>query len=162
MIIRNFQDSANWERLFDKKDLNSQVAILNVFRNYVPNKYITIDDRDPVQMNEIIKSKMERKNKLYQQYTRIRRNHIPTFHCCTDCFKNSFFSSTLNDWYKLDETIRNSDSVSIFKSRLLSLICPLESNVFHIFYPIGLKFLTRLCLGFSHLNNIGFDIFKTA
>ena len=105
---------------------------------------------------------MERKNKLYQQYTRIRRNHIPTFHCCTDCFKNSFFSSTLNDWYKLDETIRNSDSISIFKSRLLSLICPLESNVFHIFYPIGLKFLTRLCLGFSHLNNIGFDIFKTA
>ena len=48
MNIRNFQDSVNWERLFDKKDLNSQVAILNVFRNYVPNKYITIDDRDPV------------------------------------------------------------------------------------------------------------------
>ena len=48
MNIRNFQDSANWERLFDKKDLNSQVARLNVFRNYVPNKYITIDDRDPV------------------------------------------------------------------------------------------------------------------
>ena len=48
MNIRNFQDSVNWERLFDKKDLNSQVVILNVFRNYVPNKYITINDRDPV------------------------------------------------------------------------------------------------------------------
>ena len=82
---------------------------------------------------------------------------MPTFHCCTDCFKNSFFSSTLNYWYKLDETIRNSDSILIFKSRL-SLICPLESNVFNIFDPIGLKFLTRLRLGFSHLNNIGFDI----
>ena len=57
----------------DKKDLDSQVVtlnetILNVFRNYVPNKYITIDDKDPVWMNQKIKSKMETKNKLYQQY----------------------------------------------------------------------------------------------
>ena len=56
-----------------KKDLNSQFVtlnetILNVFRNYVPNKCITIDDKDPVWMNEIIKSKMETKSKLYQQY----------------------------------------------------------------------------------------------
>ena len=26
--------------------------ILNIFRNYVPNKYITIDDKVPVWMNE--------------------------------------------------------------------------------------------------------------
>ena len=69
--IRKALDSVNWERLFDKKDLNSQVVtlnetILNVFRNYVPNKYI--DDKDPVWMSEIIKSKMETKNRLYQQY----------------------------------------------------------------------------------------------
>ena len=71
--IRKALDSVNWEKLFDKKDLNSQVVtlnetILNVFRNYVPNKYIIIDDKDPVWMKEIIKSKMETKNKLYQQY----------------------------------------------------------------------------------------------
>ena len=71
--IRKSLDSVNWERLFDKKDLNSQIVtlnetILNVFRNYVPNKYITIDDKDPVWMNEIIKPKMETNNKLYQQY----------------------------------------------------------------------------------------------
>ena len=71
--VRKALDSVNWERLFDKKDFNSQVVtlnetILNVFRNYVPNKYITIDDKDPVWMNEIIKSKIETKNKLYQQY----------------------------------------------------------------------------------------------
>ena len=42
--------------------------------------------------------------------------------------------------------------ISIFKYRPLSFICPLESNVYNIFDPIGLKFLTRLRLGFSHLN----------
>ena len=38
-----------------------------------------------------------------QQTTGTRINRIPTFHCRTDCFKNSFFPSTLNDWYILDE-----------------------------------------------------------
>ena len=78
---------------------------------------------------------------------------MSTFHCCTDCFKNSFFSfHSLNDWLQLDETIRNSESISIFKNRLLSFICPLESNAYNIFDPIGLTFVTHLRLGFSHLN----------
>ena len=73
-MIRKSLDTVNWERLFDKKDLNAQVitlneTILNVLRNYVPNTYITVDDKDPVwMMNEIIKSKMKAKNKLYKQY----------------------------------------------------------------------------------------------
>ena len=33
-----------------------------------------------------------------QQTTRTRINRMPTFHCRTDCLKNSFFPSTLNDW----------------------------------------------------------------
>ena len=73
-------------------------------------------------------------------------------HCRTDRFKNSYFPSTLSDWQKSDETIIKSKSISIFKSRVLSFIRPLESNVYHIFDPIGLKFLTRLRVGFTHLN----------
>ena len=58
--IRKALDLVNWGRLFDHKNIDSQVmtlneTILNVFRNYVPNKYITIDDKDPVWMNETIK-----------------------------------------------------------------------------------------------------------
>ena len=71
--ITSALDSVNWKKLFDKKDITAQVTalnetILNVFRNYVPSKYITIDDRDPVWMNELIKSKIEKKNMLYKQY----------------------------------------------------------------------------------------------
>ena len=43
-------------------------SILNVFRNYVPNKYKTVDDKDPAWMNETIKSKIKTKNKLFNQY----------------------------------------------------------------------------------------------
>ena len=95
-----------------------------------------------------------------QETTRTRINRMPTSHCRTDCLKNSFFPSTLNDWYKLDETIRNSESISIFRSRLLLFIRTLESNVFNVFDPIGLKFLTRLRLGFSHLNEHKFRLLR--
>ena len=59
--------------LFAQKAINAQVTafnetILNVFRNYVPKKYITIDDKDPAWMNENIKKKIKEKNTFYQKY----------------------------------------------------------------------------------------------
>ena len=68
-----FLDSVNWERLFNQQDINAQVValnetILNIFRNYVPNKNITIDDKDPVWTNKTIKSKIKPKNALCKNY----------------------------------------------------------------------------------------------
>ena len=83
---------------------------------------------------------------------RKRNNNFLTYNCRTDCFKYSFFPSTLKDWLRLDINIRNSESLSLFKSRLLSFIHPNQSNIFNIFDPFGLKLLTRFCLGLSHLN----------
>ena len=39
-----------------------------MFRNYVPNKYITIDDKGPVWMNATIKNKMKVRKNLLKQY----------------------------------------------------------------------------------------------
>ena len=71
--IQKALDSVNWERQFDQKDINAQVVafnetILNIFRNYVPNKYITIDDKDPAWMSKTIKSKIKTKYALYKKY----------------------------------------------------------------------------------------------
>ena len=87
-----------------------------------------------------------------KQTIRTRNNNIPIYHCRTDCFKYSFFPSTLNEWFKLDDSIRNSESIDIFKSKLLSLIRPVQSNIYSIFDEKGLKLLTRLRLCLSHLN----------
>ena len=70
--IRKALDSVNWERLFGQVDINEQVikfneVVLNVFRNYVSNKYITIDDKDPVLMNDFVKFKIKSKNMLFNQ-----------------------------------------------------------------------------------------------
>ena len=64
--IRKAFDLVNWERLFSNKDINRQVSILNetilnIFSNYVPNKYITINDKNPIWMNKIIKLKIKAK-----------------------------------------------------------------------------------------------------
>ena len=71
--IRKALDLINWERLFNNKNINEQVSILNetilnVFSNYVPNTYITIDDKDPVWMNETIKLKIKAKDNMYNKY----------------------------------------------------------------------------------------------
>ena len=75
---------------------------------------------------------------------RTRNNSILTFHCWTHCFEYSFFPSTLNDWFSLDINIRNSESISLFKSRLLSFICPVQNNIYNIFDPEGTKFFNSI------------------
>ena len=68
-----------------------------------------------------------------------KNNSILTFSCWTDCFKYSF-------------SHRKSESISIFKSKLLSFIRPVQTSIYNIFDPKGLTFLTGLRLGLSHLN----------
>ena len=49
--------------------------------------------------------------------TQTRNNSFPTYNCWIDCFKYSFFRSTLGDWFRLDINIKNLESVSLFKGR---------------------------------------------
>ena len=81
-----------------------------------------------------------------------KNSHIPTFYCRTDCFKYSFFPYTIVEWNKLENTIRNSKSFLIFRNSLLKIGRPIQNSIFNIHDPLGIKLLTRLRLGLSHLN----------
>ena len=89
----------------------------------------------------------------YEPTIKTRNNTIPSYKCRTNFFKHSFFPSTLNDWFNLDINIRNYESISLFKCRLLSFIRPVQNSIYNIFDPKGLKFPTRLRLDLSHLNS---------
>ena len=99
-------DLVNWERLFDQKSTDAQVAtfndtVLNTFRNSVPNRYITIDDKDSVWMNETIKSKMKGKNILYKkciQNGRFESDFIFLENLITEL--NEFISSAKASYYE--------------------------------------------------------------
>ena len=81
-----------------------------------------------------------------------RNNPTPNYHFRTDCFKYAFSCSTLKDWFNLNASIRNSESLMIFTSRLLLFNRPNRRNVYIIIDPIGLKLLTRLRLDCSPLS----------
>ena len=66
-------------------------------------------------------------------------------------FQNSYFPAAIKEWNRLDIDIRKSDSISIFKKRILSFIRSLPNKVSNSHNPQGLKLLTRLRLGLSHL-----------
>ena len=73
MKLQKALQLVNWDEILDNKNLESQVLVLNniiliYFGNFAANKYVTFDDKDPVWMNENIKSKINAKNQLYQEY----------------------------------------------------------------------------------------------
>ena len=62
-----------------------------------------------------------------------------------------FFSCTVIEWNKLDNNIWNSESVSAFKKQILKFIRPSPNSTFNVHNPHGIKLLTRLRVGLSHL-----------
>ena len=62
-----------------------------------------------------------------------------------------FFPSTIIEWNKLDWEIKNSESIVTFERRILSFIRPSANSTFSCHNPRGIKLLSRIRLGLSHL-----------
>ena len=89
-------------------------------------------------------------NNPRQQITR-NSNNFPIFRINHEYFKSTFFPSAILEWNKLDSFIRNSETFSLFKKRILDFIKQNPNHIFNIYNPVGVKYLTRLRIGFSHL-----------
>ena len=80
-------------------------------------------------------------------------NNIPLINVRHNYFKNSFFPSSIIEWNNLDIDIRSASSIDIFKKSILKIIRPKANSIFDIHNPLGVKLLTRLRLGLSHLHD---------
>ena len=80
------------------------------------------------------------------------KNSSPEFSWRTESFKHSFFPFCVRQWNKLDNTIRNAESVKQLKSMLINFFSIKQISLFSIHEPVGVKLLTRLRLKFSQLN----------
>ena len=69
--------------------------------------------------------------------------NIPHYYCRTDTFKNSFLIQ-----FKCHKRM----SFSLFKDTLLKMGRPHANSTYRIHYPTGIRLLTCLRLGLSHLN----------
>ena len=66
-------------------------------------------------------------------------------------FKNYFFPATIFEWSNLDPTLRNSESFVNCKNSILKFIRPFPSNVFNYNNYKGIRLMTLLRIGMSHL-----------
>ena len=85
---------------------------------------------------------------------RSSRRHVNSFNlvtCKSEYFKNSFFPNVIYEWNKLNPDIRSSASYNLFRNTLLKFTRPVQRKTFNINGSVGVKLLTRLRLGFSHL-----------
>ena len=91
------------------------------------------------------------KNRHYS--TRNQSNlELSQFFSRTKSLSNSFFPYCIKEWNKLDTKIKNLPSLSTFKKALLVFCKTEENSLFNVYNPIGVKYLNRLRLNFSHLN----------
>lgn len=67
-------------------------------------------------------------------------------------FSNTYFQSTLHEWNLLDDEIKNSRSISEFKQKLLQIIKPVTNSMYNISDIDGVRYLTKIRLKFSALN----------
>ena len=84
--------------------------------------------------------------------TRNNIGNIPRFNVKHNFFKNSFSSSVI-EWNNLEKSIRSSESLARFKKSILQFIRPTPNRTFNCHNPIGIKLITRLRLGLSHLRD---------
>lgn len=63
----------NWEELFQNKNTHDQfklfnVTILDIAHNYIPNKWITCNDKDPPWLNDQVKRLGDQENEIFKRY----------------------------------------------------------------------------------------------
>ena len=85
------------------------------------------------------------------------QSQIPRLFCRTEAFLNSFFPTCIKEWNKLDYNVKQSASFDQFRNSILKTIRPVQNNIFDICDNEGIKLLTRLRLGLSHLHKHKFE-----
>ena len=83
------------------------------------------------------------------RHTNVLRNIF----CRTDKYQNSFFPDSVTMWNDLGPQLRGSESLSIFKKKLLKIYRPVKKSLFNIHDPTGIKWIFQLRVGLSPLKS---------
>ena len=86
-----------------------------------------------------------------RHYNTCNYSKIRQIFCRAETFNNSFLPQTIREWNKLDTSICQAPSYSVFRKAHLDFMRLTANSTFEINYVSGLKLLRRLPVGFSHL-----------
>ena len=78
-VIRKSLNSVDWDFVLSDKNVDPQAQylnklLMNAFSNYIPNKVITNDDKDPPWMNDEIENKVKKRDIFYQKLKKYKLN----------------------------------------------------------------------------------------
>ena len=78
-------------------------------------------------------------------------NDLYKIHCRTKRFLSSFYPDSIKCWNELGPEMRQSESISGFKQKILKIIQPAKQSIFKIHDPHGIKYIYQLRVGLSPL-----------
>ena len=92
--------------MFSNKSVNQQVivfsqTVMNVFSTFVPNKFVTFNDRDPPWMTSNIKDKVNYWNNIYREYLKKGKQQVDYIKLQNTIKELSELISTRKDDYNL-------------------------------------------------------------
>ena len=101
-------NQVDWQLVFSNKNVQRQVnifnkSIINIFSNFIPNKHLTFDDKNPPWMTEKLKEEIKWKDKVYRDYLKKWSNQSRLY-AYTSCYNRNFptyFKAKIHDYFKM-------------------------------------------------------------
>ena len=112
-LINRSIESFDWSKLFSGKNVHEKVEVfhktlLNIFlHNFIPNKIIVCDDRDPSWMNDEIRKMIKRKNWLFQSQRKSCKLDFTVLNSLTHDISDAIISPKLKYYEGLPNKINN-------------------------------------------------------
>ena len=129
-------DELGWESLEDRRTYRRILQFYKIIKGLTPG-YL----REPIPPI---------RNHLFGNR---QTNVIQNIYCRNDRFSRSFFPNSIIIWKELGPEFRGSESLSLFKIRLLKIYRPIKKDMFDIDDYEGVKRLYQLRVGLSPLKN---------
>ena len=95
LINRSIESFVSSKNVHEQVELFNK-TLLNIFHNFIPNKIILCDDRDPPWMNDEIKKMIKRKNWLFQSQRKSCKLDFAVLNSLTQDISDAITSFKLN------------------------------------------------------------------
>ena len=130
----NLLDELSWEYFHDRRRYGKPTHFFKLLKEDAP-ECMTAPIRQPKHLNCSVRE----------------QNVFEPLASRTQGYYDSYYPYCLREWNKLDPSQRSIDSPNKFKAELIKSLRPPKRSVFKITDIVGVRLLTRLRLGFSHL-----------
>ena len=126
-------EELGWESLDQRRVFRRLTMAYKIFKNMTPT-YL----KEHIPLNQT-------------RYSLRGNCKVALISCNKNRFQNSFFPNTIKLWNGLDDALKNSSSLRVFKASIIKIIRPSKKEAFNILDPTGLRLIFQLRVGLSPL-----------